>query len=225
MKGTIVNTATVIIGSLIGLGIGAKFSEKMKTIVTSALGLATLLIGFKMAFGSSEILLVIASLALGGIIGELLNLEQKLENIGEVIKKRVKSQSGNFVLGFVTASLVFCVGPMTIVGSLEDGMRGDASILYAKSMLDGFASLAFASSLGIGVLFSALTVLIYQGLLTLLGSQLAFLLTDHIINELTATGGLLIVGIGLFLLGIKKIPVGNLLPALVIVIILAAIFK
>lgn len=225
MKGTLVNTAAVIVGSLIGLGIGARFSEKMKTIVTSALGLTTLLIGFRMAFKSNQILLVIASLAIGGIIGELLNLEQKLENIGGVIKKRVKSQSGNFVLGFVTASLVFCVGPMTIVGSLEDGMRGDASILYAKSMLDGFASLAFASSLGIGVLFSALIVFIYQGLLTLLGSQLAFLLTAHIINELTATGGLLIVGIGLFLLGIKKIPVGNLLPALVIVVILASIFK
>jgi len=225
MKGTLVNTASVIVGSLIGLGIGAKLSEKMKTIVTSALGLATLLIGFRMAFKSNEILLVIASLAVGGIIGELLNLEQKLENIGELIKKRAKSQFGNFVLGFVNASLVFCVGPMTIVGSLEDGMRGDASILYAKSMLDGFASLAFASSLGIEVLFSALIVFIYQGLLTLLGSQLAFLLTDHIINELTATGGLLIVGIGLFLLGIKKIPVGNLLPALVIVVILASIFK
>lgn len=225
MKGTLVNTATVIVGSLIGLGIGARFSEKMKTMVTSALGLTTLLIGFRMAFKSNQILLVIASLAIGGIIGELLNLEQKLENIGGVIKKRVKSQSGNFVLGFVTASLVFCVGPMTIVGSLEDRMRGDASILYAKSMLDGFASLAFAFSLGIGVLFSALIVFIYQGLLTLLGSQLAFLLTAHIINELTATGGLLIVGIGLFLLGIKKIPVGNLLPALVIVVILASIFK
>lgn len=225
MKGTLVNTTTVIIGSLIGLAIGSRFTEKIKTIVLQALGLCTLLIGMRMAFKTENILLVIGSLALGGIIGELLKIEDGLEKIGEIIKSKVKSESGTFVLGFVTASLVFCVGPMTIVGSIEDGISGDASTLYAKSMLDGFASIAFASSLGAGVFFSFLTVLVFQGALTLLGSQLAFLIEPRVLNELTATGGLMILGIGLYLLDIKRIKVGNFLPGLVFAVILALIFK
>jgi uncharacterized membrane protein YqgA involved in biofilm formation len=225
MKGTLVNTATVILGSSVGLLIGARFSEKINTIVMNALGLATLLIGFKMAFKTENILLVIGSLAIGGIMGELLKIEEGLERIGEFIKKKVKSESGSFVLGFVTSSLVFCLGPMTIVGSIQDGVSGDASVLYAKSLLDGFASLVFASSLGVGVLFSSLTVLLFQGGLTLLGGHLSFLLRPEVLDELTATGGLIIVGIGIYLLGIKKIKVGNFLPALVVVVILALIFK
>ena len=224
MKGTLVNTGTVILGSLIGLAVGSRLPEKVKQMVMNGLGLCTLLIGFKMAFKGEQILLIIGSLVLGGIIGELLDIEGWLERLGDKIKKRVKSESGNFVVGFVTASLVFCVGPMTVVGSIEDGIRGDASILYAKSVLDGFASIAFASGLGIGVLFSAMTVLVYQGLLTLLGQKLSFLLNQHVLNELTATGGLMIVGIGLLLLDIKKVRVGNFLPALVIVVILALFF-
>ena len=224
MKGTLVNTGTVILGSLIGLAVGSRLPEKVKQIVMNGLGLCTLLIGFKMAFKGEQILLIIGSLVLGGILGEFLNIEGWLERLGEKIKKRVKSESGNFVVGFVTASLVFCVGPMTVVGSIEDGIREDASILYAKSVLDGFASIAFASGLGVGVLFSAVTVLVYQGLLTLLGQKLSFLLNQHVLNELTATGGLMIVGIGLLLLDIKKVRVGNFLPALVIVIALALIF-
>jgi uncharacterized membrane protein YqgA involved in biofilm formation len=225
MKGTLVNTATVILGSSLGLLIGGRLPEKINTIVMHALGLATLLIGFKMAFKTENILLVIGSLAIGGIIGEILKLEEGLERVGDFIKKKVKSESGSFVLGFVTSSLVFCLGPMTIVGSIQDGVSGDASVLYAKSLLDGFASLVFASSLGVGVLFSSLTVLIFQGGLTLLGSRLSFLLRPQVLDELTATGGLIIVGIGIYLLGIKKIKVGNFLPALVVVVILALIFK
>jgi uncharacterized membrane protein YqgA involved in biofilm formation len=225
MTGTLVNTATVVIGSSIGLLIGARFSERINTVVMHALGLSTLLIGFQMAFKTDSIILVIGSLALGGIIGELIKLEEALENLGEFIKRRVKSQSGNFVLGFVTASLVFCIGPMTVVGSIQDGVSGDASVLYAKSLLDGFASVVFASSLGVGVIFSALTVLIFQGALTILGSKLSFLMKPQILNELIATGGLIIVGIGIYLLGIKRIKVGNFLPALAIAVILALLFK
>jgi uncharacterized protein len=225
MKGTLVNTATVIIGSLVGLAVGSRFTDKIKTIVLQALGLCTLLIGMKMASKTENILIVIGSLALGGIVGELLKIEDGLEKIGDIIKSKVKSESKTFVLGFVTASLVFCVGPMTIVGSLEDGISGHADTLYAKSMLDGFASIAFASSLGVGVFFSFLTVLVFQGALTLLGSQLTFLLNPRILNELTATGGLMILGIGFYLLDIKRIKVGNFLPALIFVIILALIFK
>ncbi len=223
MKGTLFNTTTVIIGSLLGVLIGKRFTERLNTMVMHALGLVTLLIGFKMALKTENILLVIGSLALGGIIGELIRLEDGLERLGDFIKSKVKSESSNFVLGFVTSSLVFCVGPMTIVGSIKDGMTGDASILYAKSILDGFASIAFASALGIGVIFSALTVLIFQGFLTLLGAKLSFLTDPKILNELTATGGLIIVGIGFYLLGIKRIKIGNFLPALVLAVIFALI--
>lgn len=223
MKGTLFNTTTVIIGSLLGILIGKRFTEKLNTMVMHALGLVTLLIGFKMALKTENILLVIGSLALGGIIGELIRLEDGLERLGDFIKSKVKSESSTFVLGFVTSSLVFCVGPMTIVGSIKDGMTGDASILYAKSILDGFASIAFASALGIGVIFSALTVLIFQGFLTLLGAKLSFLTDPKILNELTATGGLIIVGIGFYLLGIKRIKIGNFLPALVLAVIFALI--
>jgi uncharacterized membrane protein YqgA involved in biofilm formation len=225
MKGTLVNTFTVLLGSSLGLLIGARFSEKIRTIVMHALGLSTLLIGFKMAFKTDDILLVIGSMVVGGIIGEIIKLEEGLESLGEFIKRKVKSESGNFVLGFVTSSLVFCIGPMTIIGSIQDGVSGDASVLYAKSLLDGFASVVFASSLGIGVIFSSLTVLIFQGSLTLLGEKLSFLLKPEVLDELVATGGLIIVGIGIYLLGIKRIKVGNFLPALVVVVILALLFK
>ena len=225
MKGTLVNTATVIIGSLLGLAVGSRFTEKIKTIVMQALGLCTLLIGIRMALNTENILLVIGSLVLGGIVGELLRIEDGIEKIGDLIKLKVKSESSTFVLGFVTASLVFCVGPMTIVGSIQDGVSGNADTLYAKSMLDGFASIAFASSLGVGVFFSSLTVLIFQGALTLLGRQLTFLLEPRILNELIATGGLIILGIGFYLLDIKRIKIGNFLPALVFAVILALIFK
>jgi uncharacterized membrane protein YqgA involved in biofilm formation len=225
MQGTLVNTATVIVGSSVGLLIGARFSERIRSIVMHALGLSTLLIGFKMAFRTDNILFVIGSLALGGIIGELLRVEEGLENLGEFLKRKVKSRSGNFVLGFVTSSLVFCIGPMTVVGSIQDGVSGDASVLYAKSLLDGFASIVFASSLGVGVIFSALTVLIFQGGLTLLGGKLSFLLRPEVLDELIATGGLIIVGIGIYLLGIKRIKVGNFLPALVVAVVLAMLFK
>jgi uncharacterized membrane protein YqgA involved in biofilm formation len=224
MKGTLVNTGTVIVGSLLGLLIGSKFTQRINDIVMHGLGLMTLLIGIKMAIQTESMLLVIGSLVLGGIVGELIKLEEGIEKLGDFIKGKVKSDSANFTLGFVTASLVFCVGPMTILGSIQDGIKGDANVLYAKSILDGFASLVFASSLGVGVIFSSLTVLIFQGALTLLGNSLTFLVRPEVLNELTATGGLIILGIGFYLLGIKKIKVANFLPALVFVVILALIF-
>jgi len=225
MKGTLVNTSTVLLGSTLGLLIGSKLPDRIKNMVMHALGLSTLLIGLKMAFKTGNILFVIASLAAGGIIGELLKLEERLESLGEFIKRKVKSESSTFVLGFVTSSLIFCSGPMTIVGSIQDGIAGDTSLLYAKSLMDGFAAMIFASSLGAGVIFSSLTVLIFQGALTILGSRLSFLLQPAVLDELVATGGLIIVGIGIYLLGIKKLKVGNFLPALVIVVILALLFK
>ena len=221
MKGTLVNTATVMVGSGIGLWVGHRLPENIKRIVLQAMGLVTILLGIQMALKTESVLILIGSLVLGGITGELLKIEEALEKVGEYLKRRVKSESSNFVLGFVSASLLFCVGPMTIVGSLEDGMSGKADLLYIKSVLDGFASLILSSSLGIGVLFSFLTVLFFQGSLTLLGGQLQFLLRENIINEMSAAGGLLIVGIGLQLLEIKKIKVANLLPTLLYAVVLA----
>lgn len=221
MKGTLVNTTTVIIGSGLGLWVGHRLPENIKRIVLQAMGLVTILLGIQMALKTESALIMIGSLVLGGITGELLKIEQSLENVGEYLKRRVKSESGNFVLGFVSASLLFCVGPMTVVGSLEDGLFGKADLLYIKSVLDGFASLVLSSGLGIGVLFSFLTVLIFQGSLTLLGNELEFILQENIINEMSAAGGLLIVGIGLQLLDIKRIRVANLLPTLVYAVVFA----
>jgi len=218
LKGTLVNIATVVIGSLIGMAIGDRLSDRFKTAVLSCLGLGTLLIGIKLAVLSEHITLVIAAVLLGGVTGTLLDLEGKLEAVATWLKTGVRSDSATFVTGFVSASLLFCVGPMTVVGSIQDGTIGDASLLYTKSVLDGFASVALASGLGVGVLFAALTVLVVQGGLTLAGAALADLAGSQVIVEMSATGGLLILAIGLYLLEIKRLPLANLLPALVFII-------
>ncbi len=222
MRGTIVNVVAVLVGSGIGLAVGNRLSERFQRIITTGLGLSVLLIGVQMALKVQNMLVVIASMVLGGLIGEFLGIEAGLERAGEWLKARARTGSGTFVTGYVTASLVFCVGPMTIVGSIQEGMSGNAEIIYMKSMLDGAASIAFASSLGVGVSFAAITVLVLQGALTLLGKQLAFLLRPEILNELTATGGLLILAIGLLLLEVKRLRVANLLPALVVTVLLTA---
>ena len=222
MRGTLVNVVAVLVGSGIGLAIGNRLSERLQRIIMTGLGLSTLLIGVQMALKVQNVLVVIASMVIGGVMGELLGIESGLEHAGEWLKARARSRSGTFVAGYVTASLVFCVGPMTLLGSIQEGLTGNPEIIYTKSMLDGAASVAFASSLGIGVSFAAVTVLVFQGALTLLGAQLAFLLRPEILNELTATGGLLILAIGLLLLDVKRIRVANLLPALVVVVLLTA---
>lgn len=222
MKGTLVNTATVLIGSSIGYFVGARLPERIRGIVMQALGLVTLLLGVRMllaAQSSGAVLKVAGALLLGGIAGELLKIEQGLEQAGEYLRSKVQSSSATFVLGFVSASLLFCVGPMTIVGSIEDGVRGDATILYTKSIMDGVAAVALASSLGVGVFFSALAVLIIQGGLTLLGANIAVLSQPVVIDNLTSTGGVMILGISLKLLDIKSLRVANFLPALVFVVL------
>lgn len=220
MRGTLVNAAAILVGSAIGLGAGARLPERFQRIIMAGLGLSTLLIGLQMAFKAENLLVVIASLVLGGLCGEWLDLEGALERAGERIKRWARAGSGTFVSGYVTASLVFCVGPMTIVGSIQEGIGGGPEVLYTKAMLDGAASIPFAAGLGVGVVFSIVTVLVLQGGLTLLGAQLGFLLAPGVLAELTATGGLLIVGIGLLLLEITRLRVANLLPALVVAVLL-----
>lgn len=227
MKGTLVNTATVLIGASIGYFAGARLPERIRTILMQGLGLVTLLLGVRMilaAQGSNAVIKVAGALLLGGIAGELLKIEQGLEKAGAYLKNKTKSESATFVLGFVSASLLFCVGPMTIVGSIEDGVRGDASILYTKSIMDGVAAIALTSSLGVGVFFSALTVLIIQGGLTLLGAQLAVLSGPEVLNNLTSTGGGMILGISFKLLNIASVRVGNFLPALVFIVLFSLWF-
>lgn len=220
LRGYLINTFTVLIGSGLGLLIGAKLPEKIRKIILSGLGLSTIIIGTKMALETRELLLVVGSLILGGILGQVMGIEEWLEGMGERLKVKVGSSSGTFVLGFVTASLLFCIGPMTIVGSLEDGYAGIADLIYLKSVMDGAAAVALTASMGIGVIFSALTVLIFQGALTYLGMAMGDFITAAVLNELSATGGILILGIGFNILGVAKIRVGNFLPAL----FLAALF-
>ena len=221
VTGTLVNTGAVVAGSLLGVMIGKRLPDRVKTIVMQALGLSVVLIGLQMALSGTRPLLVIGSLLLGAVTGELMDVEGRIAAVGEWLKRRVQSESTTFVQGFVTASVLYCTGAMVIVGSIRDGTVGDPSILYVKSLLDGVASIAFASSLGSGVAFSALSVFVVQGSITLLASKLAFLQGLGVIEAVTATGGLLILGIGINILEIKQIRVGNLVPALVYAILAA----
>jgi len=221
LKGTLVNTGAVIVGSLIGMAAGRRLPERLKTIMMQCLGLATILIGLQMALSEKDVIPTIGCLLLGAMTGELLNIEKAIEGLGEWLKVRARSDSSTFVEGFVTTSLLYVTGAMVIVGSIQDGTTGDATTLYIKSMLDGVASIAFASTLGIGVAFAALSVLCVQGALTLLASQLVFLQQPAVLGAITATGGLLIVAIGFNLLNMAKIRIGNLLPALVYAVLWA----
>ena len=235
MVGTLLNAGTVLLGGTAGTLLGSRLPERVRTIVMDALGLTTVLIGLKMALQTTDVLLVLGSLLLGGMAGELLNLDGLLNRLGKRLEERVQvrvqervqthaTARGQFARGFVSASLLFCVGPMTIMGAIQDGLTGDYSTLAIKATLDGFAALAFASSLGLGVIFSALVVLTYQGAITLLASYAQSLLTTTMITEMTATGGLLIFAIGLGLLQVKSIRVANLLPAIFLAPLLTAFF-
>jgi len=227
MRGTIVNVIAIFLGCSVGLILKSKFPEKIEKIIMQALGLASLLIGMQMAIKTNNILLVIFSLVIGGVIGEIVGIEEGLERFGERIKRKFKSNatSERFVEGFLTASLLYCVGSMAIMGAIKEGLSGNPDILYAKSLLDGVTSIAFSAAMGIGVLFSAIPVFLYQGGITLLARTIKDFLSPEVINEMTAVGGVLILGIGFGLLEIKKIKVGNLLPAILIAAFLVAIFS
>ncbi|MBI5035224.1 MAG: DUF554 domain-containing protein [Chloroflexi bacterium] len=223
MTGTILNVITVILGGTLGTFLGSRLPTKMRETIMQGLGLMTLVIGAQMAMSSKNILIVLGSILFGGIIGEWIGIQAYLDSIGKKLEERFArgGESGKFTRGFVTASLIFCIGPMTILGSIQDGLIGDYNLLAIKSTLDGFAALAFASTLGIGVAFAALTVFISQGSLSLaamlMGSALGSVSRETPwVIEMTATGGVLVMGIGLLLLELKQVRVGNLLPAIFI---------
>ena len=237
--GTLVNVTTVLVGSGLGVVVGHRLPERTRDVVTDALGLTTLLIAILSAFAVTDpaliasvgsnapMLIVLGSLLVGGIVGSLLRLEARVESLGGWLQSRL-TRSGDsaerrrFIEGFVAASLLFCTGPLTVLGSLSDGLGRGADQLYLKSVLDGFAALAFASSFGWGVAASALTVVVIQGGLTVVGLFLGDVLSDAQVAALGATGGLLLVGIALRLLRIREVPVADLLPALVVAPLLVA---
>jgi len=219
MTGTVLNIATVLIGGTIGLLFGARIPEKLKETVIAGMGLFVAAMGLQMFLKTENPLIVLGALLIGTLLGEWWRIEDGLHKLGEFLERKFSREqedgSNKFVRGFLTASLLFCVGPMAILGSIQDGLTGDYNLLAVKSVLDGFASIAFASTLGVGVMFSTIILLVYQGGVSLLAGQLDAIVTPSMMNELTATGGVILVGLALSnLLEIKKIRVANMLPAL-----------
>lgn len=222
MLGTIVNSLAIVIGAFIGLFLKGSINKKVSDTIMNGLALCVIYIGISGTLKGNNTIIMIISIALGGFIGEIIDIDKKLELLGQKIEKRFNKNGEKISVaqGFVSATLLFCVGSMAIVGSLESGLNGNHSTLYAKSILDGISSIIFASTLGIGVMLSAIIVFIYQGSITLVASFLSMFLNEVVINNMTAVGSLLIVGLGLNILGITKIKVSNLLPAIVIVVLL-----
>ncbi|NHJ03016.1 MAG: DUF554 domain-containing protein [Candidatus Heimdallarchaeota archaeon] len=220
MIGTLINCGTVIIGSIIGLTLGRFYTEDMKTITIKSIGLLTLVIGIDMvlssgrALGAWEFLTIMFSLILGGISGVLLNIEGNLEKFGSWLKERAKSQETSFIEGFVVASIIFETGPMAILGSINDGLQGDLTLLLIKSGLDGIMSIALASTFGVGVIFSIISVALYQGSITLFAILFGAVLPEIVIIMIRIVGGILILGLGVRILELQDIPIGNMIPAI-----------
>jgi len=224
VKGTLVNAAAIVAGSGLGLLLKRGIPARCQQTLLQGMSLAVILIGLQMAFKTQRILIVIFSMVIGGLIGEGLSIDKGLDKLGQWLTNRFSAKNGNVGEGFVSASLVYCVGAMAVVGAIQDGLTGDASTLYAKSILDGVSAVVFASTLGPGVALSAISVLVYQGLITVLAVQFSTVFNAVLIREITAVGGLLIVGIGLTLLEIKKINVANLLPAIPVAAIITLLW-
>jgi uncharacterized membrane protein YqgA involved in biofilm formation len=220
LLGTIVNGLLIIIGTLIGKLLH-KIPEGMKATVMYAIGLSVIVLGLQMGLKSNNFLIVILSLVIGAVFGELMQLDEKLNNLGLWLEKRIGSNGkGSISEGFVTATLIFVIGAMGVIGALDSGIRGDHDVLYTKSLIDGFTSIILTTTLGIGVIFSAIPVMLYQGMIALFATQIdrfvPQVLMDQFIVEMTATGGVMIFAIGLNLTGIIKIKVANLLPGIVV---------
>jgi len=221
MTGTFINVGAILLGSGIGLLCGSRLSDQLKSIVLSGMGIFTAAIGMQMFLKTENSLIVLGALLMGVLLGEWWKIEDWLQNLGVWIERRIsghsEGRSSLFVRGFLAASVLYCTGPMAVLGSISDGLQGDYLTLSIKAVLDGFLSLAFASTMGLGVVFSALPVLVYQGGISLLAGQLNAIIDNAMLNELTATGGVLLIGISISsMLELKKIRIGNFLPALTI---------
>ena len=234
MIGTIINAITVAVGSGLGLLIGERLPARIQESVVAGLGLVTLAVGIQNAQQTGNIIIPLLSIGAGAILGELLDIDGRLKALGGWLQSRFVGGAGvqaepaddpraRFINGFMTASLVFCVGPLTVLGSIQDGMIGDYQLLAIKSVLDGFASLAFASAMGVGVAFSIVTILMVQGGLALLGAVAGSFMSEPMIAEMTATGGLVLIGLSLVLLNVKQPRMANFVPALLIAPLLVAL--
>ena len=239
--GTVINVIAIVVGTVTGLLIGPRLPDRMRETILHAVGLVVVAIGLSQVVASDNIVFPLVAVVAGTIVGELLRIEDRLESIGVRLRKRFEraraegvgvggpppehgEEPSTFVEGFVTASLLFCVGPLAILGSIQDGLTGELELLVVKSALDGLVSVIFAATLGWGVAFSVLPVLVYQGALTVLAGGADSVLDDRMILEMTAAGGVMIMGIGLRLLEIKQVRVGSMLPALVIAPVLVSLF-
>ena len=221
--GSLINAAVIVAGGCIGMLLGNRLPERVRLIVFQGLGLCTLSIGMQMTFRTTNPLYMVGSILVGAIIGEMIRLEDRITEGGNAVKRLLKSGNARFTEGFVAATLLFCIGSMAIIGPLEEGLNGDRTIVLAKSMLDFFAAVALGAAFGSGVMFSFLPLLVYQGSITLFADSLRPYLSDFIKAELTATGGIMILGIGINLLELKKIRLSNLLPGLLVIIIICFI--
>jgi uncharacterized protein len=223
--GSLVNGAAIIVGSLLGLLLHGRFPDRVRVIMFQALGLSILLIGLKMALTMNAPLLVVISMLVGAVVGEAGDIERQMSRIGDRLKSMLRSENTLFTDGLVTASVIFCSGTMAILGPFDEALRGDHTLLFTKAMLDGSVALILATTYGSGVLLSFLPVVLYQGLLTFLAAATHGYFTPDRLVQLTAVGGLLIVAIGINMLGLLKIKVLNLLPAIAVAVILAPFFE
>ena len=236
MIGTLVNVATILLGTFVGVAVGSRIPGKTRILITDALGLVTFVSGasacaalwnssYVTAVGPGKpILITLGALLIGGVLGSLLRIEERLDGVGERLRQRfARGGDSNFVTGFVTASLIFVIGPMAILGSISDGLGNGNELLILKSIMDGFAAIAFAAALGWGVAASAICVLLYQGAWSAVGALLGSVLGQYQIDAITGAGGLLLIGIGLKLLNIKSIAIGDMLPALFLAPIIATL--
>lgn len=230
MTGTIINFLTIIGGGFLGLFLGTRFSEKIRLTIMNGLGLFTMLYGIRLFTETKNAMVVLISLVIGILLGEWIGIEDRLSNLGVWLEKKFNkaknADSNRFIKGFLTTSLLYCIGPMAILGSIQDGLTGDFNTLGIKAIIDGISAIAFASSLGIGVLFSSFIVFVYQGVITLLAAQLQFILTDVMLFEVNALGGIMLVGLAISnLLEIRKIRVANFLPGFIIIPFIVLLFN
>ena len=218
--GTIINAIAIIIGGALGLLFRKGLPERVSQTALQVMGLFSIVVGLTMAIQGKDLILVLLSLILGAVLGELIDIEGRLDKLGSWLEKRLYLTEKSPAKGFIYTSLLFCVGSMAIVGSITDGLKGDHSILVTKAMMDGIISIPFAATMGIGVLGSAIPILLYQGGLTLLAWKVQSFFTPDMIRELTSVGGVIVMGIGINILGLQKVRVGNLIPALLLIIVL-----
>ncbi len=224
MEGTFVNIAAIIVGSAIGLILNTKLPQRFVSIFFQVIGLFTIFLGISMAIESTRILHMVMALITGAIVGEVLRLQERMESFGTYLKVKFNIGNEKFTEGLVTAFLLYCIGSLTIIGALDAGLTGDQNLIYIKSLMDGVSSIALASALGIGVMFSVFPLLIFQGGITLLAMQFGDFIPEIMITELSAVGGIVLMGLGISILEIKNIKVLNMLPALIMIVILLWLF-